>query len=134
MLPREIRLLAAIAGAWLAPGLACAEDAPATAHARWINAPHSNEMVWPGFAFMAHISGHVHLDCTIDAKGKLKPCVVLEDTPKGQGFADAAIAFLAPTSMRPPTVDGAPVPDAHVDIVIDFDGARGGVRFAWRSQ
>jgi hypothetical protein len=76
----------------------------------------------------------VQLDCVIDSKGKLKPCAVIEDTPAGQGFAQAAIAFLAPTKMRAPTVDGAPVTDAHVQITLDFDGAQGGVRFMWRSQ
>jgi TonB family protein len=131
---RASNLLAAVVVASQAAGLACAQDAPARTHAQWINAPHSNEMVWPGYAFMAHISGHVKLDCTLNDKGKLKPCAVVEDTPKGQGFADAAIGFLAPTRMRPPTVGGAPVPDAHVEIILDFDGVQHGIRFMWRSQ
>jgi TonB family protein len=118
----------------LAAGVALAQDAPAHTPAQWINAPHSNEMVWPGYAFMAHISGHARLDCTLDDKGKLKPCVVVEDTPPGQGFAAAAISFLAPTRMRPPTVDGAPVQGAHVDIILDFDGVQHGVKFMWRAQ
>jgi protein TonB len=114
--------------------LARAQDAPASTRAQWINAPHSNEMVWPMYAYLAHISGHAHLDCTLNDKGKLKPCVVVEDTPAGRGFAAAAISFLEPTRMRPPTVDGAPVKDAHVDIIVDFDGSQRSVRFTWRSQ
>ncbi|MGH7022868.1 MAG: TonB family protein [Caulobacteraceae bacterium] len=135
-------LLAAAAFASLLPaGLAFAQSAPArgeeirsSTHAQWVNAPHSNEMVWPGYAFMAHMSGHVRLDCVINDKGKLKPCAVVEETPKGQGFAEAALSFLEPTKMRPPTVDGAPVQDAHVQIMIDFLGDQQCVRFMWRSQ
>ena len=124
-------VLAALA---LPATLACAEDAPANTHATWINAPHSNEMVWPMYAYLAHISGHVELDCTINAKGKLDPCATIADTPAGRGFAAAAISFLAQTRMRPPTVGGVPVQDAHVQFTIDFDGSQRGIRFMWRSQ
>jgi len=103
-------------------------------HAEWIRAPRSADMVWPGIAWYGHISGRAVLDCVIASNGKLKPCAVVEDTPKGRGFASAAISFLEPAKMRPPMVDGAPVPDAHVHMTVDFDGAQRGVMFAFDSQ
>lgn len=139
---RALNILAAVAFASQLPvELALAQDAPAQAeavqsstHAMWLRRPNTGDMVWPGYAFYTHLSGHVLLDCVIDNKGKLKPCVVVEETPKGQGFAEAAISFLQPTKMRPPMVDRVPVQDAHVQIGIDFDGKQGAVGFAWRSQ
>jgi TonB family protein len=111
---------------WATPG--------GPANAEWVRAPRSADMVWPGVAWYGHISGHVVLDCVIANNGKLNPCVVVEDAPKGRGFAQAAISFLEPAKMRPPTAEGAPAQDAHVQVTIDFDGAQRGVRFMWRSQ
>jgi hypothetical protein len=116
--------------------LAIAQDAPpptepTRTHAEWVRKPNAGDVVWPGTAWYG---GHAVLDCVIANDGKLKPCVVVEDTPKGRGFAQAAIGFLGPLKMRPPTVGGAPVPDTHVQITMDFDGAQRGVRYAWRSQ
>jgi TonB family protein len=110
------------------------EATRSSTHAEWIRAPRSADMVWPGVAWYGHISGRAVLDCVIASNGKLKPCAVVEDAPKGRGFADAAISFLEPAKMRPPTVDGAPVPDAHVHMTVDFDGAQRCVTFAYDSQ
>ena len=113
--------------------IARSEATRASTHAEWIRAPRLADMVWPGVAWYGHISGHVMLDCVIAADAKLRPCAVVEDTPAGRGFAQAAISFLEPAKMRPPMVARAPVPDAHVRMTVDFDGAQRGVRFVWSS-
>jgi hypothetical protein len=119
--------------------LAIAQDTPpptepTRTHAQWVRTPNAGDVVWPGTAWYGHISGHAVLDCVIANDGKLKPCVVVEDTPQGRGFAQAVIGFLGPLKMRPPTVDGAPIQDARVQIAVDFDGAQRGVTYTWRSQ
>jgi hypothetical protein len=138
-------ILAVVALAWLGPAIsALAQDAdsaapassasPARTHASWVRGPNTLELIWPGYALMAHMNGHVVLDCAITDKGKLKPCVVVEETPKGQGFSQAMLDDLEPTKMRPPTVDGAPIADPHVQITYDFLGATGRIRYMWRSR
>jgi TonB family protein len=136
-------LVAVVALAWLASAdLAfAAQDAQAEkpqasarTYAQWISGPNTVELIWPGYALMAHMNGHVVLDCAINDKGKLKPCAVVEETPKAQGFAQAVLDDLEPTKMRPSTVDGAPVQDPHVQITYDFLGATGRIRYEWRSR
>jgi TonB family protein len=111
-----------------------APQAPARTYAQWIRGPNTLELIWPGYALMAHMNGHVVLDCAINDKGKLKPCAVVEETPKAQGFAQAVLDDLEPTKMRPSTVDGAPVQDPHVQITYDFLGPTGRIRYVWRSR
>ncbi len=114
--------------------IARSEPTRASTHAEWIREPRLADMVWPGVAWYGHISGHAVLDCVIASDAKLRPCAVVEDTPAGRGFAQAAITFLEPAKMRPPVVDGAPVQNAHVRMTVDFDGAQRGVKFMWESQ
>lgn len=48
--------------------------------------------------------GQVNLVCTVEADGRASGCSVLEETPAGQGFGDAALAAMETARFSPSTL------------------------------
>jgi protein TonB len=64
-------------------------------------------------------AGRVVLRCTANPNGSLSNCIVIEEDPEGQGFAQAAISGARRARLSPRTIDGAAV-GATVQFTIHF--------------
>jgi hypothetical protein len=91
-------------------------------HPDWILRPdpHIAAEYYPYRAVAARVNGHVVEDCVAKADGRLTHCRVIEESPAGWRFGDAAILLAAWYQMNPQTDDGRPVTGAHVRFPIDF--------------
>lgn len=98
------------------------EQARTIEHPDWLRRPepHIASEYYPRRAVAARVNGHVVLDCVAKANGRLTRCSVLEESPVGWRFGDAAILLAAWYQMKPQTDDGRPVAGAHVRFPIDF--------------
>lgn len=97
---------------------AAAEPAAgATGPVRWVRQPR------PDFPWRAAgrgvERGDVVLACTALASGRLDACEVVEETPPGAGFGEAALASTAAARVTPRTADGVPV-DGSIRFTIRF--------------
>jgi TonB family protein len=54
-------------------------------------------------------NGFVRLRCTARASGAVDACEILEETPAGQGFGEAALNVMPRARIRPRTENGRPV-------------------------
>jgi len=81
-------------------------------------------IIWPAQAYNGRYDGRVVLNCEIDVHGLAETCVVIYETPRGHGFADAALA-MRPTLKLEPTLgaDGKPV-SAAKSIAVTFKAPR----------
>lgn len=88
----------------------------------WVSAPSYAEVLagYPAKARAAGMGGRVVLDCSFNAKARLKTCEVLNEEPRGYGFAAAALAlktrFEGPAS---PAGDES-LFNAHTQVSITF--------------
>jgi TonB family protein len=64
--------------------------------------------------------GHVTLNCAVQTSGAIRDCRVVEETPRGQGFAQAALSAARRARLSDETVERA--------------GAEGRVTFTTRFQ
>lgn len=87
----------------------------------WVKRPSPTELraVFPSEAYDKGISGSAIIDCIATIQGGLSECVVVDESPAGMAFGGAAIALTPQFSMRPATLNGAPVP-AIVRVPINF--------------
>ena len=74
----------------------------------WLSRPTHPERFYPRGALMRGIEGRVELVCMVEFDGRLS-CAVENETPRDQGFGEAALALARAHVMRPLTRDGAPV-------------------------
>lgn len=84
---------------------------PAHTNADWLIKPTAENIsrVYPSAAAENLVAGKVVLGCTADEDGYLKDCLVLSETPKDQGFGNAALEVTAYMRMQPATDYGVPV-------------------------
>jgi len=77
----------------------------------WLRRPTAEDLkaAWPVRAWAAGIGGRADLDCLVTVSGGLFDCVALNETPAGQGFADAALVMTPQFNMRPAQRGGAAV-------------------------
>ncbi len=100
-------------------------SSPTQAHvvtpATWKRFPSAQEMVdaYPPAAWTSHADGEVKLTCTVTTKGTLSGCVVLSESPSGQGFGEAAIKLSFFCHLKPQLVDGRPT-ETFVTLPIHF--------------
>ena len=76
---------------------------------------------FPYRAVSAHVSGHVVLNCQVKSNGRLAHCKVIEESPKGWRFGDAALYASVWFQMKPETADGQPTAGAELSVPVDFD-------------
>jgi protein TonB len=63
---------------------------------------------------MDGIEGYVVLEYTVDETGKVRDIVVLQETPKGYGFARSAIKAAEKFRYKPRVVNGQAVPTTGI--------------------
>jgi protein TonB len=110
------------------PPLFTTDVAPLTAPTRlivdpkWLSQPSADEMsrYYPERAIDRGLTGQATLFCSVVASGKLADCRVIDQTPAGAGFGDAALKLATFFRMSPRTVDGKPVDGGLTRISIAF--------------
>jgi TonB family protein len=103
----------------------------------WLEKPTGDDMAefYPRHAARNNISGKAKISCTVTASGLLEQCRVIEESPVGEHFGEAALRLSSKFRMIPPdSPDAAPgtvtipivfqVPEPHVFIRSDTNGAR----------
>jgi TonB family protein len=88
----------------------------------WIKLPTVEEFeaLYPPDAMRRGLEGRAVIRCYVATDGTLYQCVIVNETPAGEGFGDAALKAAASFRMRPQTVDGVPVSGAEVEVPIVF--------------
>ena len=88
----------------------------------WAHKPNGEDMqrYYPERASRMNVEGHVTLSCTVNSKGSLDGCSVVEETPENQDFGNSAIKLSKLFKMKPKTLDGAPVEGGTVRIPLSF--------------
>ncbi len=89
---------------------------------KWLSRPSAEEMsrYYPERAIDQGLTGQATLFCSVVASGKLADCRVIEETPAGARFGDAALKMASFFRMSPRTVDGKPVDGGLTRISIAF--------------
>lgn len=116
-----MRLLAMGLAALAVAGAARA-DPPRVVPPEWLIRPDADDLAdsYPGLARALSIEGRATISCTVDVQGQLQDCVSPTASPRGLGFDKAALEMSQLFTMRPKTVDGAPVAGGTVRIPIRF--------------
>ncbi|USQ94233.1 energy transducer TonB [Caulobacter sp. RL271] len=95
--------------------------------------PGSDEQIWarrpstedfqrnyPDRAQRMEISGRAVLSCMLDERGLLTNCAVVEETPAGYGFGEAALRLSRLFRAKPRTLDGQTVGGTTVPVTLSF--------------
>jgi protein TonB len=88
----------------------------------WARRPSAEDVAryYPDRAQRMELEGRATLSCTVDARGTLNGCTVVEETPDSAGFGDAAMRLSKLFKMKPMSKDGAPVDGGTVRIPLSF--------------
>lgn len=88
----------------------------------WLEKPSAEAVseAYPRAAAEAGVAGRASVRCFVMVTGLLTNCRVVEETPKGHGFGEAALTLAERFRMRPLLVDGKPEPGGAVTIPIAF--------------
>ena len=93
-----------------------------TAHVPWAKAPSEAQLAaaWPVQAKPDTAFGHVVLACQFNKSGDLSGCLSDAETPKGQGFGQAARSLAPLFHMDPAVVSGGDLRRLKVNVAIHF--------------
>ena len=88
----------------------------------WQRRPGGDDVLryYPEAAQRRNLSGRATISCRVAAAGLLENCTVVEESPIGEGFGDAALRMAPLFKMRPMNKDGVPVDGGTVKIPIRF--------------
>jgi TonB family protein len=88
----------------------------------WVRRPGGPEIdtAYPKTAAFLAIAGKAAIRCDVATSGALERCTVLDESPKGLGFGQAALSLRSQFLMRPRTVNGRPVAGGVATIPISF--------------
>lgn len=64
-----------------------------TADVEWMGLGFTDPGRYPGGASVSHVTGYVLLLCALRARGWLADCQVIQETPSGYGFGQAALSL-----------------------------------------
>ncbi len=80
----------------------------------WKRKPSGEEIARfiPAEAMRSGVSGRATMECLVVPSGALEGCRIVEETPKGIGFGEAALMASALFVMKPASQDGQPVVSA----------------------
>jgi len=89
----------------------------------WVSKPTAAQLgrVYPDRAAAKEMSGAATLLCGVATDGSMAGCAVIDESPKGWRFGEAALAAARYFKMSPRTVDGQVVEGAKVRIPIVFN-------------
>lgn len=89
----------------------------------WLSKPSPDQLgrLYPSRAIDRGITGGATLQCEVTLTGAVRNCSVVDESPKGHGFGDAALSSSRLFKMNPRTVDGESVEGARVRIPIAFN-------------
>ena len=116
-----------LAGLIASPGLAV-RAAPAVppgavvTQPDWQVKPNGDDLAdqYPAVARFVGIAGRAVIHCGVAIDGAMQGCTVVEETPAGLGFGQAALAFSKTFRMKPMTVNGRPMDAGVINIPIAF--------------
>jgi protein TonB len=98
------------------------KDPPVIGNPNWLSKPTPDQVgrLYPPRAVEREMSGKAVLLCEVLASGAVGSCDVTDETPKGYGFGQAALAMTRYFKLSPRTVDGVSVAGSKVRIPIVF--------------
>ena len=88
----------------------------------WLRKPDGTALMryYPEAAQRKNLPGRAVFECQVVADGSLTGCKVIEESPPGEGFGDAALKLAALFRMRPMTRNGVPVDGGTIRVPIRF--------------
>lgn len=89
---------------------------------RLIQGPTKDQLrrLHPREAFRQRLNGSARLSCRIRIDTRLEDCRLVDETPPGRGFGQAALAASGYFRFRPPTREGRPVDGREVIVGVEF--------------
>lgn len=89
---------------------------------RWVRRPNGEdvELAYPVAARRAGLDGYIRLRCRINLRGSLEDCAILDESPPGMGFGEAALQLSRHFAVAPRRRDGHPVDDEWVNLPINL--------------
>ena len=90
---------------------------------KWLGGPGP---YYPERAARLGITGYAVLQCVLLATGRLEDCKVVADTPEDEDFDNAAMRMAQKgwLTAKPRQVDGQPVDEPRVQVVVPFQPRR----------
>jgi TonB family protein len=123
---RLVLCVLACVGALCAAGFAGAQEprgpSPQAGTVRWDRGPTAADFAhaYPKRALKNNVAGRVDLSCEVGFNGRLT-CTVMNERPRGWGFADAALEVAKTMWAAPRMSNGSPSANAMIIVPIEFN-------------